>query len=477
MELDSLDEKVLRVFGVATVDKRLSRLEVVSRLPRFIAEYLISRYYRSGSTDWIEKLTRVVEEYYPDPRDRDRVLSRAKREGRITLIDEYKVVVELKRNMYFLHIPNLQIYDALVSEHIVERYERVLTGLWGIGVLEYRPELAELSLLKGWDKPPFTPLILVEFEPFQVYNIDVRAFIESRRAFSTSEWIDLLIKSIGLNPLMYSERQKLLLLVRLVPLIEGNVNLMELGPRATGKTYLYRNISYYTRIYAGGTISAARLFYDARLRALGDIGTRDAVVFDEIAKVEFTNPDEVTAKLKDYMVDGFFERGLLKRAHSNCSLVFIGNVELSPGGVLGSIVGYLPSFMKDSAFIDRIHGLLPGWELPKIYKSDIHLARGYALAADYLSEVLHRMRAYSSEALVGQHIELVGEYTIRDEKAVKKLLSGLVKLVFPHGEFDSSELKKLATIAVELRQNIVNVLSELSPHEFPKKTLDVRVVG
>jgi ATP-dependent Lon protease len=218
----------------------------------------------------------------------------------------------------------------------------------------------------------------------------------------------LLIKSIGLNTSIYSERQKLLLLVRLVPLIEGNVNLVELGPRATGKTYLYRNISYYTRIYAEGTISAARLFYDARLRVLGDIGTRDAVIFDEIAKVEFTNPDEVIAKLKDYMVDGFFERGQLKRAHSNCSLIFIGNVELIPGGVLGSIVDYLPSFMKDSAFIDRIHGLLPGWELPKILKSDTHLARGYALAADYLSEVLHRMRAYSFEALVEQHVELIG---------------------------------------------------------------------
>jgi len=164
--LDSLDEKVLRVFEDAAVDKGLLRLEVVSRLPRFIAEYLISRYYHSGSIDWIEKLTRVVEEYYPDPRDKDRVLSKAKREGRITLIDEYKVVVELKRNMYLLHIPNLQIYDALVSEHIVERYERVLTGLWGIGVLEYRPELVEALSLKGWDKPPFTPLILVEFEPF-----------------------------------------------------------------------------------------------------------------------------------------------------------------------------------------------------------------------------------------------------------------------------------------------------------------------
>ena len=475
--METLNEKVLRVFGDVAVDKKLARLEIVSRLPRFIAEYLISKYYRSDSTSWIDKLAKVVEEYYPDPRDKDKVLSRVKREGKITLIDEYKVVVNLKRNMYLLHVPNLQIYDALVSESVVERYERILSGLWGIGVLEYRPELVEAMLTRGYDKLSFTPLILVEFEPFQVYSIDVKAFIEGRRAFTTQEWIDLLVKSIGLNPSMYSERQKLLLLTRLVPLIEGNVNLMELGPRATGKTYLYRNVSYYTRIYAGGTISAARLFYDARLRILGDIGTRDAVIFDEIARLKFTNPDEVVAKLKDYMVDGFFERSQLKRAHSDCSLVFIGNIELSSEGILGSIIDYLPSFMKDTAFLDRIHGLLPGWELPKILRSDIHLAQGYALAADYLSEILHRMRAHSFEALVEQHVEFIGNYTIRDERAIKKLLSGMMKLIFPHGEFDNRELKGIVSIPVELRQNMVNILSELAPHEFPRGILDVQVIG
>ena len=473
----SLDDKVLRVFGDLAVDKKLARLEVVSRLPRFIAEYLISRYQRSESGEWTARLAEVVEEYYPDPKDKDKVLSKAKREGRITLIDEFKATVDLKRDMYFLHIPNLQIHDALINESLVLRYERILSGLWGIGVLEYVPTLVEIAHSRGREKIFFTPLILEEFEPFQVYNIDVNTFVDGRYEFSTWEWIDLLIKSIGLNPSVYSSRQKLLLLFRLVPLIEGNVNLMELGPRATGKTYLYRNISYYTRIYAGGTVSAARLFYDMRLKVLGDLGTRDVVVFDEIARVRFTNPDEVVAKLKDYMVDGFFERGTLKRAHSDCSLVFMGNIELGEEGVLGNIVDYLPSFMKDTALIDRVHGLLPGWELPKIMKSDVHLASGYGLAVDYLSEILHRMRARSFEPLVDQSVELVGDYTIRDEKAVKKLLSGILKLIFPHGEFDRSELAEIVNLTVELRQNVVNVLSEMSPSEFPKKRLSARVVA
>ena len=471
------NEKILRVFGDIAVEKSLARLEIVSRLPRFIAEYLISKYYRKDPVGWIDTVARIVRDYYPDPREKDRVLSRAKREGKITLIDEYKVVVNLKRNMYYLHIPNLQIYDALVSETVVDRYERILSGLWGIGTLEYRPEIAEALSSKGREKIPFTPLILIDFEPFQVYNIDLGSYIEGRRYFTTEEWIDLLIKSIGLNPQVYSKRQKLLLLFRLVPLAEGNVNLMELGPRATGKTYLYRNISYYTRIYAGGTISAATLFYHARLRILGDIGTKDVVVFDEIAKVRFTNPDEIVAKLKDYMVDGHFERGLLKRAHSDCSLVFVGNVELEAEGVLGSILDYLPNFMRDTALVDRIHGLLPGWELPKIQKSELHLAKGYGLAADYLSEILHRLRSHSFEALVSETFELIGDYTIRDEKAVRKLLSGLMKLLYPHGEFDKGELERIARIAVELRQYIANMLSEMAFHEFPKKVLGIRVRG
>jgi len=471
------DEKVLEVFGDIAVEKSLAMLEAVSRLPRFIAEYLISKYHRKDPIGWQETIAHIVREYYPDPSEKDRVLSIAKRQGRITLIDEYKVVVDLKKNMYYLYIPNLQIYDALVSDSIVERYERILSGLWGIGALEYRPEIAETMSFKEKDGVPFTPLIMVEFEPFQVYNIDLNSFIEGRRKFTLEEWVELLIKSIGLNPDMYNWMQKLLLLFRLVPLSEGNVNLMELGPRATGKTYLYRNISYYTRIYAGGTVSAATLFYNARLRILGDIGTRDAVIFDEIAKVKFSNPDELVSKIKDYMVDGHFERGLLKRAHSTCSLIFVGNVELSAEGVYGSIIDYLPEFMKDTALIDRIHGLLPGWKLSKISKSALHLARGYGLAADYLSEILHRLRLYSYEPIVDELFELDGNYTIRDEKAVRKILSGMLKVLYPHAEFDKRELQEIGELAVQMRQYIVDILSKMSPHEFPQKRLDIHVRG
>lgn len=477
--MNTLNSKILRIFNDVAVDKSFARIDIISKLPRFISEYVASKYmHEYGDRNRvIEMIIKFIEEYYPDPKDKDKILNQLKQHGKVSLLDEYKVEVDLKKNMYFLHIPNLQIRDGLIKEDIVKRYERILSGLWGIGVIEYRPELIEEVKNKRFEKPPFTPLILIDFEPFQIYNVDLKMFIEGRREFTLNEWIDLLIISIGLNPSMYTEEQKVLLLARLIPLIESNVNLAEFGPKATGKTYLYRNISPYTRIYAGGTISAARLFYDARLKVVGDIGTRDVVIFDEVTKVRFNNQDEVVAKLKDYMVDGMFERGPLARAYSTCSLVFIGNVDLNYIHTLDAVIGSLPNFMKDTAFLDRIHGLIPGWKLPKISQSNIHLAMGYGLSADYFSEVLHRMRTYSYDVLVDQHIEFVGDLTIRDEKSLRKLLSGLIKLLFPNCEFDRKELEKVVRVAVELRQNVINILSMLSPHEFPKKRIDVKVKG
>ncbi len=223
------------LFQDAIVDKSLARSDIVSRLPRFVAEYLISKYSREDPHGWRRTLADVVKSYYPEPNEKDKILGKAKRYGIITLIDEYRVRVDLKKDMYFLNIPSLQIKDALVSEEIVESYERIFTGVWGVGNLEYKPEYLNSCTPLGRRKAPFTPLMLVKFKPLQAYNINVEQFIEARRHFTTNDWIDLLVKSIGLNPDVYSWRQKILLLFRIVPLVEGNVNIMELGPRAQAK--------------------------------------------------------------------------------------------------------------------------------------------------------------------------------------------------------------------------------------------------
>jgi ATP-dependent Lon protease len=359
----------------------------------------------------------------------------------------------------------------LADEGIVRKFERILSGMWGLGSLEYRPDLP------GNIDEAISPILLTDIEPFQVYNIDVKDFIENRQKFTINEWTDILITTIGLNPTAYSQRQKLLQLARIIPLIEGNVNIMELGPRATGKTYLYRNLSYYTRIYSGGAISPARLFFDSRLRLVGDIATHDVVAFDEVSRIRFTNPDEMAGKLKDFMVDGFFERGALKRAHSECSLVFLGNIEKEEGIPTKELRYALPDIMQDSAFLDRIHGLIPGWEMLKIMKSEEHLAQGIGLAADYFAEIIHELRKESFRDIIHAHVEFESNFTIRDENAVRKLASGLIKLLFPNREFNNDELRQVLDFAVEMRQYVVDELSEISPVEFPHKRLDVKVKG
>ena len=463
----------MREFGEVAVNKGLALRHEVARLPRFISEYLISKYCASYPDREVafSRLSEIISEHFPEPKDRDRVFYKLKRIGLVQIVDEFKVSVDLKRNLYLVQIPCLQIYDALADEGIIRRYERILSGMWGLGTLEYCPEL-----LKDAETEAF-PIMLTDIEPFQVYNVSLRDFIEKRDRFSLSEWIDLMVTTMGLNPKAYSDKQKLLLLMRLVPLVEGNTHVMELGPRATGKTYLYRNLSHYTRIYSGGAVSPARLFFDARLRVVGDIATHDVVVFDEVSKIRFTNPDEMAGKLKDFMVDGFFERGTLKRAHSDCSLVFLGNIEKEEEVHPWQIMRTLPDVMQDSAFIDRIHGLIPGWEMPKIMKSEEHLAQGIGLAADYFAEIMHELRKENFKDLVNEHVEFGSNFTIRDENAVKRIISGLTKLLFPDKQFSLGEFRQVVGLAVEMRQYICNVLSKMSPSEFPYKRLEYRVRG
>jgi len=262
--------------------------------------------------------------------------------------------------------------------------------------------------------------------------------------------------------------------------VEGNVNLAEFGPRQTGKTFLYRNLSNYVRIIAGGSISPAMLFYNLRTKAPGELAMKDVVVFDEVSKVRFPNPDEMVAKLKDYMESGFYERGD-KKVTSDASIVLMGNVSVEQyGGAylpIEDLTYVLPEPMRDSAFIDRIHGLIPGWELPKISQSRYHLAKGYGIASDYFSEALHSMRKESLSRLVSEHVEFSENFKIRDEKAVKRISSGLIKLLFPNKEFSPPELSKILNLALEYRQSIRDWLHKIAPGEFLKEELKIKIRG
>jgi len=469
----SVLDRTKQTFGIYAVRKELVYTHEISRLPRFISEYLIAKFGSDGelSAEDLKKLSDFVNIHFPELRDRDKVLHDLMTLGTYTLMDEFKVETDIKLGKHRLIIPCMNVRDAQILDSILDENADLLrSGMWGIATLKYMPA-------EGSDgKSDTSPILLTKFTPFQVTNVNAKDFASKRSTFNRDDWIDLLVRSIGLNPGVYNFEQKMLLLCRLVPLVEPNTNMVELGPKATGKTYLYRNISYHTRVISGGRVSPATLFYNISTKSVGEIGVRDCVVLDEIGKLTFSNSEEMIGKLKDYMVDGFFERGP-KKAHATCSLVFMGNMEFGSNVPEPSeVVSSLPAFMRDSAVIDRMHTLIPGWELPKIKQSKEHLATGYGIVADYLSEVFHQLTMESYGSIIAEKVRLEGDVTIRDEKAVKKVASGLLKLLCPDRRCEASDVEICVNIATRGRERIISILHEISPGEFRPKKLEYSIV-
>jgi ATP-dependent Lon protease len=469
---DELNAKLRYYFPGYVVNKGLSSREDIRRVPKFVSEHLLTQISEeSDPIVFSEKLMKVIElvnTLYPEPKDKDKILDRIiiKRLP-CRIIDEIKVEVDEKHEIRKAIIPSLNLTNVMISDKVVEENEQLLsTGIWGIASLKYSEPIVDE---KG--RPITLPVFIEAFKPFHVANIDLKEFIEKRGHFTLDEWIDVLINTIGLNPEVYTPQQKLILISRFIPLVENNVNLMEFGPRATGKTYFYRNISFYTRIISGGQVTPAQLFYNIARRTIGEIGMKDCIVFDEVSKVTFPRPEEMMGKLKDYMVDGHFERGP-KKATSLCSLVFMGNIEVSGYVPIEDVNYVLPDCMRnDTAFIDRIHGIIPGWEIPKIKKSEVHLSKNYGFSVDYFSEILHELRKLDFTPLIRSMVEL-NKVTIRDEIGIYRTASGLAKILFPNKEFDKKELALIMNFAVEIRQKVADLLHKMAPGEFEKKKIE-----
>jgi ATP-dependent Lon protease len=470
--MSELYNKVRRYFGDYAVDKRLAYELELAKLPRYVAEYLISEFIGRGSS-WEAELRKFVRNHYYEPEEKEVVKHRLVVDGVVKIIDELRVVVDIESGTHVGVIQSLDIW-AEIPVDIVERNRATLvTGMWGLVTLRRLNEVKEV-----FGRP--IGALVADFYPFQSPDTDPKILEEARQYFTLDEWVEVLINTIGLDPSVYNPRQRMVLLSRLVPVVEGNVNMAEFGPRQTGKTYLYRNVSNYVRIISGGTISPATLFYNLRTRAPGELAVKDLVVFDEVSKVRFPNPDEMMGKLKDYMESGVFERGD-KKVPSDSSLMFMGNiaVEMGPEGYVPveDLTYVLPQPMRDSAFIDRIYGLIAGWELPKISQAKYHLSKGYGIASDYFAEALHSMRKETLTGMISKHLELSENFKIRDERSVKKIASSLVKLLFPNKTFDISELRRVVEVAVEYRQRVRDWLHKVDPGEFPKERLVAMVRG
>lgn len=467
---DELNAKLQYYFPEFVVNKGLSNRQDIKRIPKFVSEHLLTKISNEEDPEkFNEKLMEMIElinTLYPEPKDKDKILDKIIiRRKPHKIIDEIKVEVDEKREIRKAIIPSLNLRNVAILDSVVEANDQLLsTGIWGMASLKYADPITDSEGNKLT-----LPLLIDGFIPFHVSSISLDSFVANREAFSLEEWIDILINTIGLNPQVYNERQKLILISRFISIVENNINLMEFGPRATGKTYFYRNISFYTRIISGGLITPAQFFYNIGRRTIGEIGLKDCIVFDEIMKVRFAKSDEMMGKLKDYMVDGHFERGP-KKAASLCSLVFMGNINVT-GYVPAEDINYaLPEYMRnDTAFLDRIHGVIPGWEIPKIKKSEIHLSKNYGFSVDFLSEILHELRKIDFTPLIRKKIGLEN-VTIRDEIAVYRLASGLAKILFPNKKFDEY-LEAIMDLIVEYRQKIADLLHRLAPGEFERKKI------
>jgi ATP-dependent Lon protease len=359
-----------------------------------------------------------------------------------------------------------------IPEGIVRQYPMVLSGgMWGTIDLTY--DETEIHNKK------IRPFKITGFTPFQVSVINLDEYISKRREFSSDEWIDLLVNTCGINPTKMNRHQKLLYLCRCIPLVEINYNMIELAPRETGKTYLYRNISYYSHVLSGGKATPAQLFVNLNTGKIGEVGTRDTVVFDEIANTDFSDPKAFVSIMQGFMQDAKFSRGK-KELLAFGSLVFVGNIDVQgnmPHEKYYHLFEPLPDFLQVIAFLDRIHAYLPGWELPKLNPDSY--AKDYGFITDYFCEILHELRRLDVLSGMRDRFEIIDtEHTTqgisgRDQRAILKSTSGLLKLLYPDGNITDDELEEVLLLASELRQRVREQLHLIAPGEYDHVKLGV----
>ncbi len=461
------DEKILAHLGDRVVLKPLTRWnEAYKEFPRYVLEYLCARYVDPGNpVAGQARIDRLLQEHYVESDAKELIKSRIKEKGEYVLLGSLQVRLDAARDHYWAEVPALGDNFVRISAKVLDEYgEALLTGgAWGTMTIEYDARYE----IRG----RIYPFYIRDFKPFQITRLDLDDYIDKRRLFTTEEWIDLLIQTIGFNPAKFTIREKLLMLLRLVPFVESNYNLIELGPRETGKTYTYRNTSSRAFVISGGKATPATLFYNVASRKIGILGYRDVVFFDEIASTSFSDPEATVSVLKDYMQTGRFSRGPLEFT-AQASIVLGGNIDTDmelrqPVARYRQLFEVLPPELgADTAFLDRLHAFLPGWELPKIRPENY--AQGYGFITDYVAEIFARFRRRNYQTIVNAHVDF-GRLTGRNQDAIRKTAAGLLKLIHPHRTVDSlqpEELSMCLDLAFECRQRVIEQLAVQAPAEF-----------
>ncbi len=452
----SLQDKVQSVFKYKVVKKGIvNSLKSSIKLPVYVLEYLISQYSDQGLTneEVVNKVKDVLNKHYILPEDKNKIKDAIKTEGSIVIIDKLLIDVDLKKDMYIGMLNTAGIKDILVDDEWIRKYKGLLEGgMWGL-----------IRLEKNEDSSKY-PVIVGKFSPMQISTDEVEEYIEKRKEFTRDEWIDFLINSIGLNPDKFDLRQKLLMLLRLIPHCETNYNMIELGPRETGKSYTYNELSPYSLLVAGGKATVPVLFYNLTKKEVGLVGIWDVVAFDEVANVKFDDP-QGPAMLQTYMESGNFARDKM-RIEGKASMVFVGNIDnpLQVWEQGGNLFATLADELQTPAIIDRFHYYLPGWEMPKMKTEYYSIDFGFI--SDFFSKILHDFRKRSYSDAIDKYFTLDKSLSSRDTKAIRKTVSGLLKLLHPDLDVAADELKEYLEFAMEGRMRVKEQLKRRGGLEF-----------
>lgn len=464
--LTELDKKADTTLGDKAVLKSLVAATTFQRLPRYVSEYLVAKFVKRESREKdIESVKQKIQELMPEHDRKEHTQEQLLSKGQIKVIDNLDARVDLKTGRRFVHVPCIDDYNVRIPAEILREHPGILDGMWGTATIRYAPE-----------SDPRAPNELTSFAPFQIGAPNLDEFRAFRSKFTTDEWMALVLQSAGYAANAFPERRtRLLLIARMLPLVEKNFNFIELGPRQTGKTFLLRNLSPRCFVISGGKTTPANLFINLSTRQVGILGTRKVVIFDEIAHADFSSADETISALKDYMESGQFSRGSASFT-VDAGLVFGGNLDVEgdqPAPRYYHLLEPLPLKLQDSAFHDRVHAYLPGWEIPKITAASI--ATGYGFVTDYFGEVIVRLREDSFADRVAK-IPLQPGLTKRDQRAIERSTSGLIKLLYPDGNITDEELLEVVSLACELRQRVHNQLCKLAPGEFKPKLIAPQAV-
>lgn len=467
--MTSNSDKPREVFGRLVVEKRRTRLSDLKEFPRYVVEYLINQF--CPGQDFEAELARVrrkLAENYASPADAPRLLHELKQKRRMELIGRVEVRLELKEDKYWASLGALNERNIHVDENLVNKYPRLMGGMWGIAELTY-------DEAQVWNNK-ITPLLLTDFTPFQHGRIELAEFLERRSSFTRNEWLDLLVNTAGLNAESLTLRQRLLVILRLVPMAERMVHLIELGPRETGKSYGYKNLSYYSYMLSGGRATPAVLFVHGGTGRPGLVAQFDTLVFDEIAHTEFRDATATVSVFKDYMEYGSFSLGRFQ-VKGESSIVLIGNIDVLgklPHEKYEHLLEPLPEELIDTALFERIHGYIPGWEMPKLTEESF--AQGYGLTLDYFAELLHLLRGTLLPDDPAKRYRLHAAKG-RDAEAIHRIVRGLMKLLHPDGRATDAELAEYVALAVEVRQRVKDQLGVLAPGEYPTYAIEYEIAG